>query len=263
MTRRRLQDERQLLSEVIALLRDKELGAQAKRSTSALVVQDGDRIFKILDPSRVGDASTRVDHWISRVQHERAATGMAMRVATSSSARCAELLGDEVVIDYLCELGFGVESAISVSRFVLAFEWCHGEAIGHYSDELGAYVVDRTVVDAYGQGNLTRCLQDLRVFLNAANQAGVFHNDLAPQNVLFALGDGGTLRARVVDYGASYIDLPGLLYQPRVPYIEDWYASRIHLGQGGLPGIAGRLRGYAVSKDLFDLKVLQALIRFS
>lgn len=258
---KRSQGECKLLDEVIALLRKKELGTQAKRSTSALIVQDGERIFKILDPSRVGSAATGVDHWIRRVQHEKAAVGMAMRVATSSSARCAKLLGDEVVIDYLCGLGFGVEHATSVSRFVLAFEWCCGKAIGHYSDEVGGYVVDRAVVDAYGQEQWTRCLHDLHIFLDASNRAGVFHNDLAPQNVLFSLGDSGTLLARVVDYGASCIDLPGLPYQPRVPYIEDWYASRIHLGDGGLPSVAGKLRGYATSKDEFDVKVLQVLIR--
>ena len=251
------------LRQLVAVCKPQEMAAQTKRSLRSLIVQRGRCVYKIVDPDRCDAAAAdmSVDAWVERVQHEKAAHQIAVRCITDEQARCVRMLPDGQVNKFLSRLGFDEKECEGLLRCVLGFEWCPGSGIGYFSDEAHDYVIWGDVVHALGARCLLESLDRLKAFIEPCNEAGLFHNDLAPQNVLFANLPDGSLSVRVVDYGVSLIDDPLVDNQPRVKFIEDWYLTRVPSHSSNILDLRGAVRPSGVSKDLADIETLKSLIR--
>jgi hypothetical protein len=72
-----------------------------------------------------------------------------------------------------------------------------------FATATGDFLHYESVLAIFDSGVLRQCehsLRDLKTQLDEANRAGLLHNDPVPTNIIFALGEGRTLVARLVDF---------------------------------------------------------------
>jgi len=237
------------------LLREQRIDLNAKPSTSALLVHLDSLVVKLVDPRMFGgilksQARRTVTDFVT---HEKEALRLADRATSQTLAGrlfpCPVTATD--VQKSLVRYGVPAVHAAQLSDWAVAYDFFDGTPLGYYDEPSHAYVYDVSVISAAGHA-LVELLAKHRSTIVQVNHAGLFHNDLYPQNILVATGPKSECRLRIIDFGASYIDEPTEWEQPSVQFIDRWYAHRLQASGFSLRDHLIRLRDLNLSKDLSD-----------
>ena len=94
------------------------------------------------------------------------------------------------------------------------------------------------------------------------NLSGLFHNDLAPQNILLSSISKDSYKLRIIDFGASFIDAKTAWEQPAIDFIDSWYAQRLCKPGLSLRDNTIRLRDSGISKDIYDWQNLKKTVTY-
>ncbi len=231
------------------------LDATSRQSTSALLVRFGTYIIKLSDPARFQQIlySQKRRSVCDFIIHEKQAlylAGQATRVSVTEQCLPTPISSAQVE-RLLISMGLSVTVAKQLAEWSIGYDYFSGMPLGYYDPQASTYVYDYSLITRVGN-NVTGALSRLHDTLLTINKAGLFHNDVAPQNILLADKRNGVCECRIIDFGASYIDYDTSWEQPSVSFIEQWYAQRL-----GRPGLALRthvirLRDANISKDLSD-----------
>lgn len=237
------------------LLSGHRIDLNAKPSTSALLVHLDSLVVKLVDPRMFGgilksQARRTVTDFVT---HEKEALRLAGRATSQSLAErllpCLVAAAD--VQKSLVRYGVPSAQAAQLSDWAVAYDFFDGAPLGYYDEASRTYVYDGRVISGAGRA-LAEVLARHRSTIAQLNHAGLFHNDLHPQNILVATGPKSECQLRIIDFGASYIDEPTEWEQPSVQFIDRWYAQRLQASGFSLRDHRIRLRDLNLSKDLSD-----------
>lgn len=248
-----------LIDKTSRLMRGCRLTQQAKPSTGCLLFRMSGIVLKLPDPARA-EAVARHLHVTDPAElarHERYALEEATAALGGKAPPCSVSLPVSrlEVGKLLARVGLTRAERSALLPVVVASHFVDGIGLGRYDDDTGDYAYDIKAASAFKVHALETAFDELGVAIQLMNAAGIFHNDLAPQNILLVRRPGGRCGLTIIDFGVAYIDAPTPWAQPAVDFIDQFYASRLCTGTQRLRDLTFHLRHLGVSKDVFDLSL--------
>lgn len=183
--------------------------------------------------------------------HERSAL-KASNAVPGARHHIAQLLPECDVRDTLIRAGVAAEDCNHLLPLIVATHRLSGTPLGHYDSRNHKHVYSPQALRHLTAEAFEVALAELEEFVQDMNAAGIFHNDLAPQNLLLA-NNSKKLTIAIVDFGVAFIDSYTSWEQPSVLHINHWYLKHLQDGIPALRDRAGHLRASGVSLDLIDL----------
>ena len=242
-------------SEVEVALADDLLHLPHKASTSAIIVKLDEYLLKVPSPSlfhQILRSQKRRSIWDAFL-HERQAAQAAMPVFGSCTVGTVpRFLNSDAIYRILRSSGIGKRSAEAIAPVVLCYKFFVGDPLGRFDEISSSYVYDRKVVLLHGPALVTG-LERLAATVKSMNDQGVFHNDLAPQNIIVGHSDQNGPRFSIIDFGAAYLDYATTWEQPAIDFIDKWYAGKLGLPELELRKHYIELRQQGISKDCSDI----------
>jgi len=227
-----------------------------KASTSSLLLVIGGYVVKLVEPRLIESVLTSQKRSSIKdfVWHET----MAMRRAGHVLNRhrqcmvptCESTMNAGIL---LRRVGVGSHDASVLSGLGLCTRLFPGEPLGYYAPGMDRYVYNLTCLERCDPAKVRLMISELCQGVMSMNQDGVFHNDLAPQNLLVGRSSAGHCCIAVIDFGAAYIANDVTWEQPAVGFIDRWYACMLSRPGMELRRDRPALAELGLSKDMSDL----------
>jgi len=233
------------------LLRPFAMNEPTLRSTSSLLFRVAGAVIKLPNPQLLERVMLSQHRTSSHdfVEHEREAMRQAYDVSrVDSMCPIPRVFSTGEAVRVFRGLRISQREAEALAEWSVVYHWVPGVQVGFFDETKWKYTY------LFHVGKLEKQwrgeFEHLRHACYEMNRSGIFHNDLAPQNIL---ADVTRCRFHIIDFGAAFLDCCTQWEQPAINFIDEWYGQA--LGREGfqLREACGELRKTGVSKDFDDL----------